>query len=182
MGWLTTRVGGQVMTGDATFGGKFGFGRFAGGGCGGCGDVCGGFDGTAFIFANASASNADMSTPFPCILRAISSTRDASSVCVCAGAGEAVGDCFPFSFSFCFVPVAAAFGCFGAFGAFGWTGFLLSFVESFSVSPSFAVRLPISPSYSGLIPHSSLARLDLLLLVTCPPSSYRTNAWLFSKF
>ena len=59
----------------------------------------------------------------------------------------------------------------------------MSLVESFSVSPSLAVRFPINPSYSGLIPHSSFARLDLLVLpVTCPPSSYRTNAWLLSRF
>ena len=112
------------MEGDATFGGKLGLGRFAGGSCGcGCGDGCdgcggcGGFIGTAFIFANASASNADMSTPFPCIRRVISSTRDASSVCVCGGAGERVGDCgFGLSFDFDF---GGGLGCFGGLGAFG---------------------------------------------------------------
>jgi len=40
--------------------------------------------------------------------------------------------------------------------------FLLSFVESLSVSPSRAVKFPINPSYSGLIPHSTLARFDFL--------------------
>ena len=123
-GWLTTRDDGGQVEGDATFGGKLGLGRFAGGSCGcgcgcGCGDGCGGFNGTAFIFANASASNADMSTPFPCIRRVISSTRDASSVCVAGGAGEAVGD-WGFGLSFTFdLDFGGGLGSFGGLGAFG---------------------------------------------------------------
>ena len=104
-----------------------------------------------------------MSTPLPCIRRVISSTLEASSVCVWGGAGETVGDCLAFSR---FFGAGLDLGCFGALGGLAWVGFLLSLVESFSVSPSLAVKSPISPSYSELIPHSSFARLDFLLPVT----------------